>query len=160
MSTPLISEMLQLFQTGATSYQPSGMIFESGDPLVTDANIHRLLSQGRVIMDALVSPVGVLFIFTGGEQYYTPALRLGADGLPTEKLAEIAAEAGYGDLEELLDYYSGLPATFTGHLPDLRPEPGTQPGNKLNATFHNLLESPGSQPKEDVTILPCRPRQP
>lgn len=115
--------MLRLFETGATSYQPEGLIFESGDPLVTDANIHRLLSQGFKITDALVSPCGVLFLFSDGRQYYSPALRLGADGLPTEKLAEIAAEAGFGDLTELLDFYSGLPADFKGQLPDVHPLP-------------------------------------
>lgn len=127
MSTPLQSEMLRLFQTGAASYQPDGisdgLAAETGDPKVAAANIRRLLASGRMIIDALIRPTGTLFMFSTGEQYYTPALRLGQDGLPTALLAEIANEAGYGDLEELLENYTAMSADFEGHLPDFRPDP-------------------------------------
>jgi len=139
MTTPSQSEMLRLFQAGAKSYQPAGLAFESDDPLVAVANIHRLLNEGRAIADVLVRPTGTLFIFASGEQFYTPALRVGADGLPTEKLAEIVSEAGYGNLAEVLTFYSGLPADFTGQLPDLGRMPGE--GDEDDED-DDLLESP------------------
>jgi len=145
MSTPLQSEMLRLFQMGAASYQPDGtsdgLAAETGDPKVAAANVRRLLSSGRVIIDALTRPTGTLFMFSTGEQYYTPSLRLGQDGLPTALLAEIANEAGYGDLEELLENYTAMSADFEGHLPDFRPDPRLEPG-----TDADLQAAPKSTP--------------
>ncbi len=127
MNAPLQSEMLRLFQTGVAQYQPDGaagtLAAETGDPRVAATNIRQLMAAGRLIIDILTRPTGTLFMFSTGEQYYTPALGLGQDGLPTALLAEIANEAGYGDLVELLDFYTAVPAEFVGHLPDLRPDP-------------------------------------
>jgi hypothetical protein len=129
MSTPSIppvslqSEMLRLFQAGAASYQPDGtsdgLAAETGEPKVALDNLHRLLANGRMILTVFTRPTGTLFLFSNGEQYYTPALRLGREGRQTEGLAEIAAEAGYGDLEDLLDFYSTFPADYEGQLPNL-----------------------------------------
>ena len=119
MSTPLQSEMLRLFQTGATQYQPDGLAAETGDPKIALDNLHRLLGNGRMILTAFTRPSGTLFLFSNGEQYYTPALRLSQEGRQTEGLAEIAAEAGYGDLEDLLDFYTTFPAGYEGQLPNL-----------------------------------------
>lgn len=145
MSTPLQSEMLRLFQTGAAEYQPDGtadgLAAETGDPKIAAANIRRLLATGRLIIDALTRSTGTLFLFSTGEQYYTPALRLGQDGLPTALLAEIANEAGYGDLVELLENYTAMPADFEGHLPDFRPDP--RPDPRLDA---DLQAAPKSTP--------------
>ena len=121
MSTPLQSEMLRLFQTGAASYQPDaetdGLAAETGDPRVALDNLHRLLRSGRSIIDALTRPTGTLFLFSTGEQYYTPALRVGQDGDATLGLAEIVAESGFGDVEEIDAFYASLPADFEGRLP-------------------------------------------
>jgi len=127
MSTPLKSEMLRLFQTGAASYQPDGLAdgltdglaAETGEPKIALENLHRLLASGRMILTAFTRPTGTLFLFSNGEQYYTPALRLSQEGRQTEALAEIAAEAGYGDLEDLLDFYTTFPAGYEGQLPNL-----------------------------------------
>ena len=137
MSTPSIplvslqSEMLRLFQTGAASYQPDGtdgLAAETGDPKIALENLHRLLAKGRMILTAFTRPTGTLFLFASGEQYYTPALRLSQEGRQTEGLAEIAAEAGYGDLEDLLDFYTTFPAGYEGQLPNLRDADKDQPG--------------------------------
>jgi hypothetical protein len=71
-----------------------------------------------VISAIHVRPTGALFLFATGEQYYTPALRVGGDGRETEGLAELAADSGWGDLEELLDMYHGIPREWEGPLPD------------------------------------------
>ena len=81
-----------------------------------------LMASGRLIIDALIRPTGTLFMFSTGEQCYTSALRLGQDDLPTARLAEIANEAGYGDLEELLENYTAMSPDFEGRLPDFRPD--------------------------------------
>lgn len=117
MATPLQSEMLRLFQTGAATYQPDGLAAETGDPRVALENLHRLLADSRLIIDALTRPSGTLFIFSTGEQFYTPALRVGQQGDDTEVLAEIAAEAGFGEVEDIFEFYSSLPTEFEGRLP-------------------------------------------
>lgn len=122
-SIPHTTEMLRLFREGVTSYQPTGLAAETGDPNVARENIHRLRQMGLVIASVLFRPTGVLFLFSTGEQYYTPALRVGGDGRETEILAELMAEAGWGDLEELLETYHGIPVTREGTLPDALPDP-------------------------------------
>jgi len=144
MSTPLRSEMLRLFQAGAASYQPDeaadGLVAETGDPKIAAANIRRLMAAGRLIIDALTRPTGTLFMFSTGEQYYTPVLRLGQGDLSTALLAEIANEAGYGDLEELLENYTAMSPNFEGHLPDFRPDP------RLEELDDDLQAAPKSAP--------------
>ena len=132
MNTPVAPDMLRLFQSGATSYQPEGLAFESGDPKVAAANLRHFLASGRMVIDVLARPTGTLFLFSTGEQYYAPGLRVGQDGLPTELLAEIVNEAGLGNLTELLDFYTSMPADFVGHLPDLRPGRGDGSGDGQN----------------------------
>lgn len=141
MSTPSIprvslqSEMLRLFQAGAASYQPDGtdgLAAETGEPKIALENLHRLLANGRMILTAFTRPTGTLFVFSNGEQYYTPALRLGQEGRQTEGLAEIAAEAGYGDLEDLLDFYTTFPAGYEGQLPNLHDADKDKPGQTSN----------------------------
>jgi len=116
-----VPSMLRLFRENVRSYQPEGLALETGDPQVALDNINRLRQMGLAISQIHVRPTGALFLFTGGEQYYTPALRAGGDGLETEILAELAAECRWGDLEELLDFYHSLPPDFEGPLPDLLP---------------------------------------
>jgi len=111
--------MLRLFNEGTGSYQPAGLAFESDDPKTAKQNVLRLLDAGHVIQDILVRPTGALLIFTDGTQHYTPALRVGQDGRPTEALAEVAAEAGFGKLWHLLTLYTDMSPDFTGPLPRL-----------------------------------------
>ena len=70
MNTPVATEMLRLFQSGAATYQPEGLAFESGDPKVAAANLRQLLGSGRMIIDVLCRPTGTLFLLSTGEQYY------------------------------------------------------------------------------------------
>jgi hypothetical protein len=110
MATSLQSaEMDWLFQTGATIYQPEGLAQETGDPKIALANVDRLLTQGLIIKDISCRPTGVLIGFQSGERFYTPGLRVGGDGLETEYLAEIAAKAGFGPVERLLDNLHEIP---------------------------------------------------
>ena len=145
MNTPVAPEMVRLFQSGATNYQPEGLAFESGDPKVAAANLRQLLGSGSMIIDILCRPTGTLFLFSTGQQYYAPGLRVGQDGTPTELLAEIVNEAGLGDLTELLDLYTSMPANFVGHLPDLRPT-GKEGDGDGQAHRHHLQATPDSPP--------------
>lgn len=134
------SEMLRLFREGIPTYQPDGLAQETGIPQVALDNINRLRRSGLAISAIHVRPSGALFLFATGEQYYTPALRVGGDGRETEILAEIAADSGWGDLEELLDLYHGIPQDWEGALPDALPGPFDQDGSNrmphLNAVSH------------------------
>jgi hypothetical protein len=114
--------MLRLFQSGATSYQPEGLAYESGDPQVTLENLRQLMAQGLRIRDFLIRPTGVLVTFSTGEQYYTPALRI-----RIQELAEIAAEAGFGTLAALRTWWLSLPPDFTGPLESLHPASDFEP---------------------------------
>lgn len=123
-TVPTESLMLRLFREGAECYQPAGPVADLaaehvGRPETADENIHRLLRSGLVISQIHVRPTGTLFLFSTGEQYYTPALRVGGDGRETEALAEIAAESGWGDLVELLDHFHATPREWIGPLPAL-----------------------------------------
>lgn len=118
----LQSDMLRAFLAEVRAYQPEGLEPETGEPQTALSNINRLRSQGLVIAQIRVRPTGALVIFSTGEQFYTPALRVGGDGRETEILAEIAAEAGWGDLEELLDCYHAIDPAYEGPLPDLLPD--------------------------------------
>jgi hypothetical protein len=144
MNMPVATEMLRLFQSGAATYQPEGLAFESGDPKVAAANLRRLLGSGSMIIDVLCRPTGTLFLFSTGQQYYAPGLRVGQDGLPTELLAEIVSEAGLGNLTELLDFYTAMPANFEGHLPDLRPGHGDGHDGHAGRNLQAAPESPPS----------------
>jgi len=119
----MISPMLKLFRDGAPSYQPEakGLALESGDPQVSLENLRRIVAAGLMIRDILVRPTGVLVLFSTGEQYYAPGLRVGG-GPATEALAEIAAKAGFGPYERLLRFYRHLPDSYSGQLPDTIPE--------------------------------------
>jgi hypothetical protein len=124
MSHP-IGPMLRLFRDGAPSYQPQikGLAFESGDPQVSLDNLQRMIAAGLIIADFMVRPTGVLVLFATGEQYYAPGLRVGTTGLATEALAQVAAQAGFGPEERLLNFYRDLPETYSGKLPDVNPDP-------------------------------------
>jgi hypothetical protein len=117
----LVSPMLRLFRAGTVPYQPEvdELALETGDPQVSLENLQRLMGAGLGIVDFLVRPTGVLAVFLGGEQYYAPGLRVGTKGLATKALAHIAAEAGFGPEEYLLDTYRTLPETYTGQLVSL-----------------------------------------
>jgi hypothetical protein len=121
--TTTISPMLRLFQEGAATYQPDGLALESGDPQVSLENIRRLMATGLVIRDILVGSSGVLVLFRDGEQFYATGLRVGTNNSATEALARIAAEASFGPFERLLPFYQHLPASYSGQLPDVFPEP-------------------------------------
>jgi len=119
MDTPLKSRMLELFLSGVEAYQPKGLDFESGDPQTARRNIEGLLKSGRKITFILCRPSGVLIQFDSGEQYYTPGLYVGTDEISTILLAEIATQARFGLIDELLDLYSALPMDYEGPLPSL-----------------------------------------
>ena len=129
MAEPQISlqseEMDRLFLAGATSYQPEGLSEETGDPKVAFSNLNRLLAQGCIIKEIQCRPTGVLIVFKCGKHYYTSAFRVGGDGLETEYLAEIAAKAGFGPLEQLLDAYHEIPATCRSILQQGDGRPGS-----------------------------------
>jgi hypothetical protein len=115
----MISTMLKLFRDGAPSYQAEakGLAFESGDPQVSLENLRLIVAAGLMIRDILVKPTGVLVLFSTGEQYYAPGLRVGG-GPATEALAEIASQAGFGPYERLLRFYRHLPDSYCGQLPN------------------------------------------
>ncbi len=115
-----ISEMLRLFREGVASYEPAGLAPDTGSPKDALTNLHRLLGQGLVIQDIWVRPTGTLIIFATGEQYYAPGLRVAA-GEETVALAQIAAEAGFGSEEELLDLCRKLPKNYEDKLPSVKP---------------------------------------
>jgi hypothetical protein len=114
------SSMLEWFRKGVASYQPeiNGLVLESGDPRASLENVHRLTTAGLLIRDIWVSPNGALVMFSTGEQYYAPGLRVGG-GPATEALARIAAEAGFGPFERLLPFYNAMPADYDDQLPDV-----------------------------------------
>jgi len=113
-----VSPMLRLFRDGVPSYQPAiqGLDPETGDPQVSLDNIQRMMESGLGIMDFLVKPTGVLVLFLSGEQYYAPGLRVGTSGLATTALAHLAAKAGFGPKDHLLESYRNLPADYKGQL--------------------------------------------
>ena len=118
---PIQSEMLRLFHEGIRQYQPAGnLLAETGEPNVSLQNINRLRDTGLTIAEMLVRPTGTLILFTTGEQYYAPALRVGGDGRETEILAELAAETGWDDFATLADHYHALPADWEGPLSTMR----------------------------------------
>ena len=114
----LVSSMLRLFRDGA-SYQPEvrracprnrrSAGFAGKRPTI-------LMRDRPGIVDILVRPTGVLFVFLGGEQYYAPGLRVGIGEPACEALAQIAAKAGFGSYEDLLRHYRALPADYIGPL--------------------------------------------
>jgi len=120
----MIGPMLRLFREGAKSYQPeyNGLDSETGNPQVSLENLRRITAAGLMIRDMLAKPTGVLVLFSTGEQFYAPGLRVGSDGPATEALARIAAEAGFGPFDQLLRFYRHLPADWNGQLPDVIPE--------------------------------------
>jgi hypothetical protein len=118
MNTTLVSPMLRLFREGAASYQPEGLALESGDSRVSLENLRQLVAAGLVIQDIWVRPTGVLVVFSTGEQFYAPGLRVGG-GPATEALARIASEADFGPYNRLLPFYSHLPESYDDKLPDV-----------------------------------------
>jgi hypothetical protein len=117
--------MLRLFRDGVQSYQPEadGLAPECGDPQRSLENVQRILDAGLTVRDILVRPTGAFFIFSGGEEYYAPGLRVGLEN-PTqcEALAQIAARIKFGSYEDLLRHYRALPADYIGPLYPLIPE--------------------------------------
>lgn len=140
------SEMLRLFQEGAPSYEPVGqdvqLAPDTGKPNDALANLHRLLDQGLVIQDIWVRPTGALVIFATGEQYYAPGLRVAA-GEETAALAQIAAVAGFGPEEQLLDFYRKLPKTYSNKLPGVEPP---TPDGEEPAVVRRLKAMPAKLP--------------
>jgi hypothetical protein len=120
----VISTMLRLFREGAQGYQPAfdGLAAETGDPQISLENVRRIVATGLAIRDILVKPTGALVTFSLGEQYYAPGLRVGTKGPATEALARIAAEARFGQFDQLLSFYQDLPADWDDVLPDLDPD--------------------------------------
>lgn len=121
--TKMLSPMLQLFRKGAQSYRPEGdglcpakLMPENGNPRESLENVRSILAGGLMIRDILASPNGVLILFSTGEQYYAPGLRVGTEGAATEALAQIAAEARFGSYERLLRHYRALPPDYCGQL--------------------------------------------
>jgi len=116
----MISTMLQRFRDGVPSYQPAaqGLVLESADPQGSLQNLRRLMKT-LMIRDILVRPTGVLVVFASGEHHYCPSLRVGPEA---DTLAEIAAEAGFGDYTKLFRLYSDMPADYAGQLPTFKPE--------------------------------------
>jgi hypothetical protein len=131
----MISPMLQLFREGAKSYQPEidGLALETGDAPVSLENVHKLIATGRAIQSILVKPIGALVMFSSGEHFYAPGLRVASEGPATEALARIAADAGLGPYEQLLPFYQDLEADYEGQLPGMNP-------NSLPASMRDALK--------------------
>jgi hypothetical protein len=75
---------------------------------ISYANVKRLMADGWQIDSICTCPTGVLFALTqNGLQgtYYASGLHVGRHDLATELVARLAAEAGYGRFEDLLDKY-------------------------------------------------------
>ena len=118
----MVSPMLRLFQEGAASYQPEteGLAPETGDPQVSLKNVRKLVAAGRAIEKILAKPTGVLVMFSAGEPFYAPGLRVATAGPATKALAWIATEAGFGPYDELFTFYRDLAADWDGPLPDMK----------------------------------------
>lgn len=131
----MISPMLRLFREGARCYQPEvdGLALETGDPQVSLENVRKLVATGRVIQSILVKPTGALVMFSTGEHFYAPGLRVATEGPATEALARIAAEAKLGPYDQLLPFYQDLEADYEGQLPGLNP-------NSLPASMRAALK--------------------
>jgi len=127
--------MLRLFQEGAKSYQPdfNGLALESGDPQVSLENVRKVMATGRVIEHIMVRPTGALVMFSTGEHFYAPGLRVATEGPAVEALARIAAEAGLGPFDQLFTFYQDLEADYEGQLPGLGP-------NGLPASMRDALK--------------------
>jgi hypothetical protein len=126
MST-MVSPMLRLFREGVQEYQPDTqeLACETGDPQVSYENLERILAAGLTIRDILLRPTGTLFLFSTGEQFYAPGLRLGTDGPATEGLARIAAKAKFGSFGRLLRHLRAIEPDYCGPLYPLVPEKAT-----------------------------------
>jgi len=129
MEAHVVTAMLALFRSDEPSYQPvhpsRPLQLEDGDPRATVANLKQI---GLVIQDIWVRKAfsRVLLQFNTGEQY----LALGLSD--PAALAQVAADAGYGDLEHLKSFYSFLGEDYEGKLPaasDLDDCPDCQPGD-------------------------------
>ena len=110
-----ITEMLRLFQTRTAAYQPVGLIplaIETGDPQAAHANLAALRQQGRLVTGVLTRSTGTLFFLGTGEQYYSPALR-------ANQLAQVLAKAGFGSIDDLLEFCGSLPADYEGDIPHM-----------------------------------------
>jgi hypothetical protein len=114
MRASVVTPMLELFRSDATSYQPqnlSGTLrLEDGNP---QASLENLKTLGLVVQDIWVRKglSRVLIQFNTGEQYLAFGL------VKAEALAFIASEAGMGDYEELKVMYQCLPPEYEGKLP-------------------------------------------
>jgi hypothetical protein len=117
MST-MISPMLRMFRDGVQDYQPEGkgLAHETGDAQVSWENVERILDAGLRVQTILVRPTGTLVLFTGGEQYYAPGLRVGTDGPATEGLARLAAKAQFGKFTPLLRHLRAIEPDFCGPI--------------------------------------------
>jgi hypothetical protein len=99
-----------------------GLAPETGEPRVSFENVCRILAAGLLIRRILVNPTGALVLFKGGGQFYAPGLRVGIGGAETAYLARVAEKAGFGEREELFDFYQDLPTGYDDELPDLKME--------------------------------------
>jgi hypothetical protein len=99
----------ELFENGIVEYQPPAPLDpETGSPEVSYNNVKRLLAAGWEISSIRTRPTGVLFTLVKRglvETYYAPGLHVGCRDVATELVARLAAEAGYGRFEDLLDKY-------------------------------------------------------
>ena len=125
----MVSTMLRLFREGVQDYQPETqeLTRETGDAQVSYENVERILAAGLRIQNIHVRPTGTLLLFSTGEQYYAPGLRVGTDGPATEGLARIAAKAEFGTFTRLLRYLRAIEPDFCGPVYPLIPDEADKP---------------------------------
>jgi hypothetical protein len=119
----------ELFENGVVEYQPAAPLErETGDPQVSYDNVRRLMADGWQIKSIRIRPTGVYFaLFKEGDTaaHYAPGLHVGHNDLATELVARLAAEAGYGQFEDLLDKYRCvILRDRVGGLEDEEPDEG------------------------------------
>lgn len=111
---PVVTPMVALYRSNTPEYQPvlngCQLRREDGNPQASLENLKRL---GMVIQDIWVRQnlSRALFQFDSGEQYLALGLK------DPSALAHVAAEAGYGEFEDLRDCYACLPADYDDKLP-------------------------------------------
>ena len=110
----IVTPMLALYRSDESSYQPEGLPHaEDGDPQASLGNLEILKKRQLVIQDIWVRKglSRALLQFSTGEQYLALGLADPAN------LAAVAAEAGYGEYEELKDFFGVLPPDYDDKLP-------------------------------------------
>jgi hypothetical protein len=113
MQATVVTPMLALYRSDEPAYQPihatGPLELEAGNPQASLENLKRLK---LVIQDIWVRKglSRALFQFNTGEQYL-------ALGLTPAALAFLASDAGYGEYEDLKEFYTYLPPEYDGKLP-------------------------------------------